>query len=159
MLHRAGLCGVLLCWVVFVLSVSGSKKSAGYEVLYDCLHKHICDCNFGLEYQLCFYQLPKPIIDNFEKLAHQKFPEITNIRQSLDPVWNVLCKEPKEVFFPFFTEAYDDLIAYRKTLSRTVETRTEEQRLRELIKATNASLCAMPLVARCLETQNEGDCW
>ncbi|KAG8172643.1 hypothetical protein JTE90_016080 [Oedothorax gibbosus] len=89
---------MLLCSVVFVLSVSGSEKSSGYEVLYDCLHKHICDCNFGLEYQTCFYQLPKPIIDNFEKLAHQKFPEITNIRQSLYPVWHVLCKEPKEVF-------------------------------------------------------------
>ncbi|KAG8179288.1 hypothetical protein JTE90_024137 [Oedothorax gibbosus] len=153
MLHRAGLCGVLLCWVVFVLSVSGSKKSDQYDFTYYCLHKHVCDCDFGSEYEPCFYQLPEAAIDGFEKLAHQKLPQISNVKQSLDTVWSVLCKEPKEVFFPFFVEAYDDLKAYTKKTKGT----TAEQRRAESIQLQRAKLCANPLVSRCLATKDE-DC-
>ncbi|KAG8173487.1 hypothetical protein JTE90_024127 [Oedothorax gibbosus] len=153
MLHRAGLCGVLLCWVVFVLSVSGRVEISQYEAIYDCLHKHVCDCNFEQRYQTCFYKLPEAVtvIDGIEKLAHQKFPEIENIQQSLDTVWSVLCREPKDVFLPFYAEAYGNLKVYKNNQSRNAEI-SEEQRTREAFQFHDARLCMDPVVLRCKAT-------
>ncbi|KAG8179309.1 hypothetical protein JTE90_024154 [Oedothorax gibbosus] len=143
MLHRAGLCGALLCWVVFALSVSGSKKSSMYETVYDCLHKHICDCSFTL---IQVFINACTVIDGFEKLTHEKFAEVANIKQSMDPVWRVICKEPKEVIMPVFGLLYDDLKVYEKNASRSM------QRMRETTQLQVAKMCVMPLVARCMES-------
>ncbi|KAG8179286.1 hypothetical protein JTE90_024135 [Oedothorax gibbosus] len=151
MLHRAGLCGVLLCWVVFVLSVSGRVEISEYESAYDCLHKHVCDCNFEQRYQTCFYKLSEAVIDGIEKLAYQKFNEIENIQQSLDTVWSVLCREPKDVFLPFYAEALDSLKVYKNNQSRNAEI-SEEQWMREAFQFNDAGECVIPLIARCLGT-------
>ncbi|KAG8172263.1 hypothetical protein JTE90_016350, partial [Oedothorax gibbosus] len=48
-----------------------------------------------------------------------------------------LCREPKDVFLPFYAEAYDSLKVYKNNQSRNAEI-SEEQWMREAFQFNDA---------------------
>ncbi|GFQ71674.1 hypothetical protein TNCT_148341 [Trichonephila clavata] len=114
--------------------------------MFDCATVHVCDCDLGDEYNKCWMLLP----DEAKEIARDLYADFFPVEQGMRPYMIERCKRINdESMFDVYLKVEKELKKYAK------EIQANPFRSKEQLQSHEVKVCAMPLMARCVEFGNQ----